>query len=79
MLDKGLAPLISSDIPDYLSPVNGKLISGRKQRKEDLKRNDCYEVDPPSKPLRGRAHKRKEIENKPDKELDAKLEAVFNR
>jgi len=34
------------DIPDYTSPVDGRLVSGRKQRREDLKRNGCVEYDP---------------------------------
>lgn len=35
------------DIPEYRSPVTGDLIDGRVARREDLKRHDCIEVDPP--------------------------------
>ena len=35
------APHFWPDLPDYVSPVTGKLISGRKQREEDLKRSGC--------------------------------------
>lgn len=40
------APYIMSDVPDYTSPVDGRLVSGRKQRREDLKRHGCVEYDP---------------------------------
>lgn len=40
------APAVLPDIEDYTSPVDGKLVSGRKQRREDLKRNGCVEYDP---------------------------------
>jgi hypothetical protein len=39
-------PYIMGDTPEYTSPIDGRLISGRKQRREDLKRNDCVEYDP---------------------------------
>lgn len=40
------APTVISDTADYLSPIDGRLISGRAQRREDLKRNDCVEYEP---------------------------------
>lgn len=43
-------PLVQSDIAEYNSPINGALISSRSSRREDLKRNDCVEIDPPKKP-----------------------------
>lgn len=39
-----------SDIPEYRSPIDGRLISSRSQRREDLKRNNCVEIDPPKRP-----------------------------
>lgn len=41
------------DLPDYVSPVTGKLISGRKQRAEDLKRAGA-------RPYEGREQEAKE-------------------
>jgi hypothetical protein len=38
--------MIMGDLPDYTSPVDGKLVSGRAQRREDLKRTGCREYDP---------------------------------
>ena len=38
------APMIRSDVPDYISPVTGKLVSGMAQRREDLKRSGCVDA-----------------------------------
>lgn len=43
------APLIQSDIPEYRSPIDGRPITSRSERREDLKRNGCIEIDPPKK------------------------------
>lgn len=40
------APAIKFDIPAYVSPASGKLISSRVQRKEDLLREGCIENEP---------------------------------
>ena len=39
-------PTILGDIPEYLSPLGTGLITSRSQRREELKRNNCREVDP---------------------------------
>lgn len=41
------APMVMRDTPDYESPVTGEMITSRSHRREDLKRHDCHEVDPP--------------------------------
>ena len=45
-----VAPMVMRDIPEYRSPIDGKPITSRSERREDLKRNDCVEVDPPKRP-----------------------------
>lgn len=40
---------IIKDIPEYVSPVNGKVIGSRSERREDLKRTGCREADPSEK------------------------------
>lgn len=47
-------PFIVSDIPDYHSPVDGRLVSGRVQRREDLKRNNAVEWEPSLSPTKGK-------------------------
>ena len=50
MVKKAASPLpmpyTFPDTPDYVSPVGTGLTSGRVQRRDDLKRSDCREVDP---------------------------------
>ena len=48
-------PTIIRDIPDYRSPIDGRVISSRSERREDLKRNNCVEWDPAMSPTRGKA------------------------
>lgn len=36
-----VAPDVMGDLPAYTSPIDGRLIDGRAQRREDLKRNGC--------------------------------------
>lgn len=37
-------PSVQSDIPEYLSPIDGKPITSRSHRREDLKRNNCVDA-----------------------------------
>lgn len=37
-------PNVQSDIPEYTSPIDGKLISSRSHRREDLARNNCVDA-----------------------------------
>jgi hypothetical protein len=63
-------PLVVPDIPDYVSPVTGKLVSGRRQRREDLKRTG-------SRPWEGMESERKEVARfhaEQDRKNDARLE-----
>ena len=41
-----VGPMIIRDTPEYRSPIDGRLVDGRAARREDLKRNNCREVDP---------------------------------
>lgn len=40
------APIVVSDLPEYISPVTRRPVDGRAARREDLKRANCREVDP---------------------------------
>lgn len=41
-------PTVISDIPEYRSPIDGKLITSRSYRREDLKANDCVPYERPA-------------------------------
>lgn len=45
-------PQIMRDIPEYASPIDGRMITSRSARREDLLRNGCVEADPPKKGTR---------------------------
>lgn len=39
-------PYIMPDLPAYRSPLGTGVIEGRRQRREDLARGECREIDP---------------------------------
>lgn len=43
-------PTVISDIPEYLSPIDGRPISSRSHQREDLKRNGCVLAEPRKRP-----------------------------
>lgn len=47
-------PMIVSDIPEYRSPIDGRLITSRSERRDDLKRNGCVEYEPSMSPTKGK-------------------------
>lgn len=47
-------PTIISDIPDYQSPIDGRWITSRSERRDDLKRNNCVEYEPSLSPTKGK-------------------------
>lgn len=55
--DRVCMPLIQSDIAPYMSVVSNKMIDGRSDRREDLKRSGCREVDPSEGPVGCRTEK----------------------
>lgn len=52
------APMVVSDTPEYISPATGKLISGKKERREDLRKSGCVPWEPISNRPRGVASER---------------------
>jgi hypothetical protein len=47
-------PTILSDIEPYRSPVDGRVVGSRSQRRDDLKRNGCVEYEPSMSPTKGK-------------------------
>lgn len=39
-------PQVLGDIPEYISPLGTGLVTSRSQRREEMKRHGCREVDP---------------------------------
>lgn len=62
-------PLVFGDLPSYQSPVTGKWVDGRVQRREDLKRTG-------SRPYEGLEQEKKEVARQQryaEQKLDASL------
>ena len=47
-------PMIAGAMPEYRSPIDGRIIHDRAERRDDLKRNDCIEWDASMSPTKGR-------------------------
>lgn len=47
-------PQVMSDIPEYASPIDGRPVSSRSSRREDLKRSGCVEYEPSLSPTGGK-------------------------
>lgn len=41
---KIVMPHVMSDIPAYQSPIDGRVIGSRSERRDDLKRNNCLDA-----------------------------------
>lgn len=48
------APIYMKPMPTYRSPVDGRVINSRQERKDDLKRNGCIEWDDSMSPTKGK-------------------------
>lgn len=46
-------PMVISDTPEYISPVTGKPVDGRRARRDDLARSGCVPFEPLSNRPRG--------------------------
>lgn len=66
------APFGIVDIPAYQSPVDGRVINSRRQRKEDLRRNGCVEWEPGFKEETER--RKAQAEAAEEKAIDATVE-----
>lgn len=44
--DEPMGLMIVGDLPGYQSPIDGRCVEGRAQRREDLKRNGCRAYEP---------------------------------
>lgn len=51
--DGVVMPMIASDIEPYKSPIDGRVISSRSARREDMARNNCVPYEPGSSAPKG--------------------------
>ena len=69
--------LIWADLPAYESPIDGRIIEGRAQRREDLKRNGCREYDPGMKQDAKRNHQENNAQL--DRIIGESVERIYNQ
>lgn len=65
------------DIEEYVSPVTGKLIRGRRQRQYDLESNNCRPYEGTDVEVREAAKRRKELAAKEEKQLDETIQRTI--
>lgn len=63
-----VAPEVWDDLPAYESPIDGRMVEGRRQRRNDLARSGC-------RPYEGREQEQKEA-NKVRAEADRNLDRI---
>ena len=57
-----VTPIHISDIAPYLSPVDGKYVSGRKAKADDLKRTNCIDAGDLPSPTGGKFRSKRMVE-----------------
>lgn len=72
---ESLAPTVFGDLPAYESPIDGKPVDGRRQRRNDLARTGC-------RPYEGFAQESKEaakVRAEHERKLDQRVEESVHR
>lgn len=70
-------PAVQPDLPGYESPVTGKWIEGRSQRREDLRRSGCRPYEDPADERKEAARQRQYQEQQADKQRYEAVAKVF--
>ena len=47
-------PFLFKPMPEYKSPIDGRPITSRQARRDDMKRNGCVEYEPSLSPTKGK-------------------------
>ncbi len=64
-----IAPVVWNDLPDYESPVTGLVVSGRRARREDMKRTGCRPWEGMDAEKKEAARRAAEIEKRIDSQV----------
>ena len=74
---KPLAPAVFGDLPDYESPVDGRVVHGRAGRRYDLERTGCRPYEGREAESREAARQRAYEEQRQDRKLDADVRTAY--
>lgn len=67
------------DIPDYVSPVTGLVVSGRKQRREDLRRTGSRPWEGMEQEQKEAARQRQYADERSDRRLEDAAQRAFHQ
>lgn len=70
-----IAPVVWNDLPAYESPIDGRVVDGRRQRRDDLARTGC-------RPYEGREQEQKEaakVRAEQERKTDTLAERMAHR
>ncbi len=70
-------PLVFGDLPEYQSPVTGLIVSGRRARREDLKRTGSRPYEGFQQEAKEAARRRAYVEQKTDASLTRAASEAF--
>ena len=74
-----VAPDVWGDIPDYVSPVTGLVVSGRKQRREDLRRTGSRPWEGMEQEQKEAARQRQYADERSDRRLEDAAQRAFHQ
>lgn len=72
-----LPPAVMPDLPGYVSPVTGKWVEGKSQRREDLRRSGCRPYEKPEDERKEAQRQRNYDEAKLDNTLREGVAKLF--
>ena len=74
---KRQAPYVQADLPDYESPIDGRIVHGRKGRRDDLKRHRCRPWEGRDQEEREAARQRAYNEQMDERRLDENARRAY--
>lgn len=73
------APFVIGDLPDYESPIDGRIVHGRAGRREDLRRSGSRPYEGREAEMREAARQRAYAEAAQDRKLDAAVRTAWGQ
>lgn len=70
-------PAIWGDIPEYESPIDGRIITSRSKRREDLRRSGCRPYEGFEVEAREAARHRREMDKRSEQQWAERVEKTY--
>lgn len=75
--ERSRSHFVLGDLPDYESPIDGRVVHGRAGRREDLRRHGCRPYEGREAEMREAARQRAYNEAVADRKLDAAVRTTW--